>query len=134
MIPARRNTFRLGLVKRLGGDEVSTLKVDRRLGCAMRARWLVRLQDRGGLEGGECAVKQAVTPVHPQALLASLLCLRSLFSTTNQPSPHTQLQPRVILPRLSNPLKVAVPGGILCHRNSGFAFINASLYWCARLV
>lgn len=23
----------------------------------------------------------------------------------------------------------AVPGGILCHRNSGFAFINASLYW-----
>ena len=28
----------------------------------------------------------------------------------------------------------AVPGGILCHRNSGFAFINASLYWWARLV
>lgn len=25
-------------------------------------------------------------------------------------------------------------GGILCHRKSGFAFINASLYWRARLV
>lgn len=25
-------------------------------------------------------------------------------------------------------------GGILCHRKSGFAFINASLYWEARLV
>ena len=23
----------------------------------------------------------------------------------------------------------AEPGGILCQRNSGFAFINASLYW-----
>ena len=72
----------------------------------MRARWRVRLQDRGGLERAECAVKQAVTPVHPQALLASLLCLRSLFPTTNHPSPHTQLQPQVILVRSSNPLKV----------------------------